>query len=249
MKMIQIFKYWKPTGIISSLNHLESNNILQIGQITSINQQQIFSSSSFSSLLTIGRLDKDSSGLLLLTNSSLLVKELTRTYSLNKNNNIPVTQENKEKNKEDKEDYGSKYEKVYHVKTRNYISNELLQKLRDGVSIKTIGRRKNNPIKSNRKTLPCKIERTYEELYSNNENNKNKVISKNKRTNDLYFILREGRNRQIRKMVGSVGHGVDYLCRLSFGGITLDGLNGPGDILPLTDEEKESLGINFHDLK
>ena len=236
--MARIFKYWKPTGVISSLNPLDPLNILNYGNLTEKNLQLLLSfSSSLPPLQTIGRLDKESSGLLLLTNSLEIRHQLTQTY-----NNHLISHSQDPQNQQQNQIYGSKYPKIYHIKTRNYVSNLLLKKLREGVSIQTMGRRKINPIKSNRKTLPCQIERSYNELFQKNEIKLQ--IEKKDRTNDLYFILREGRNRQIRKMIGSVGHSVESLCRLSIGEVTLEGLKGVGDLLPLTEREIELLEIN-----
>lgn len=259
--MARIFKYWKPIGVTSSFNLKESNNILKSGQ-SNENILKYFNKS-IPSFLSIGRLDKESNGLLLLTNSYQIVIQITKTYnSINQNKNF---------NKNEKEKfYGSKYEKIYHVKTLNYVSDILLEKLREGVSITTMGRRKIGSIKSQRKTLPCRIERTYDKLVSmNDDNNLNNIVnveeekklteqqskqsqlppqqSKQQKTNDLYFALKEGRNRQIRKMIGSVGHSVQSLCRVSIGKVTLEGLKGPGDILPLTKLERESLEIFISD--
>jgi pseudouridine synthase len=228
---MRIFKYWKPIGAVSSFNPLEPYNIFNSGKLKTENLRilQEISSSSSSSLTTVGRLDKDSSGLLLLCDDTEIVLRLTRTY----NSNISregLTEE--EKN----EFYGSKYEKIYHITTENYVSDELLYRLRIGVHIITKGRRVGAE-KSNRKTLPCKIERVLENVTMQNQ------IKPKKKTTDLYIALREGRNRQIRKMIGSVGHSVQTLCRLSFGKVTLDGLKEPGDMLPLSEEEKKSLDI------
>jgi 16S rRNA U516 pseudouridylate synthase RsuA-like enzyme len=59
----------------------------------------------------------------------------------------------------------------------------------------------------------------------------------------LLFTLREGRNRQIRKMVGKYGNAVVELKRTAFGGIKLDGIGEPGDLLPLNQDELLKLGI------
>lgn len=247
---IKIYKYWKPKGVLSSLNINDNYNIIKYGQIKQENLINIFNNNNKENkennnnnnnkednneLLLIGRLDKDSSGLLLLTNSNLIIKKLINTY----NNKKEEENNNKEEEKEE-EGYGSKYPKIYYIITNNYVSNDLLNKLRNGISIKTIGRRKKNPLISYRNTLPCKIERIKENLFIDNNEIK---LEQKKRTNELYFMLREGRNRQIRKMLGAVGHGVNTLCRISIGNVTLEGLNGPGDILPLTEIEKQSLGI------
>jgi pseudouridine synthase len=159
-------------------------------------------------LNTIGRLDKDSCGLLLLTTDMSLCDKLTRT-----------------KNEEEtSSSYGSLFEKKYKIKTAKYVSDILLDRIRNGVVITTASRRKEGT-KNTRQTLPCIVTRLPSNKY------------------ELLVTLKEGRNRQIRKMFGSVGHNVIELQRISFGDITLDGLQGPGDILELTNEEKKSIGI------
>ena len=53
----------------------------------------------------------------------------------------------------------------------------------------------------------------------------------------LQITLIEGRNRQIRKMLGALDHTVVELHRVSFLGMTLDSLNGPGDWMDLDTDE------------
>jgi 23S rRNA pseudouridine2605 synthase len=60
----------------------------------------------------------------------------------------------------------------------------------------------------------------------------------------LQVTLREGKNRQIHRMMDSVGHRVSKLTRLSFAGISIDGLP-PGELRPLRKRELEQLKKNF----
>jgi 16S rRNA U516 pseudouridylate synthase RsuA-like enzyme len=54
----------------------------------------------------------------------------------------------------------------------------------------------------------------------------------------IRITLVEGRNRQIRKMLGALNYAVVDLQRISFLGMTLDSnLKGPGDWMDLTDDE------------
>ena len=87
-----------------------------------------------------------------------------------------------------------------------------------GVVITTIAQRDNNVRKKlTARTLPCKVTRL---------------------TNvAVQMTLVEGRNRQIRKMMGALQLSVTKLQRQSFLGITMDNLRGPGDWRPLTAEE------------
>jgi pseudouridine synthase len=228
---MRILKYWKPVGAVSSLSPLEPFSILKCGKLRDDNFKIL--SESIPPLIPVGRLDKDSSGLLLLTDDPNLVITLTRTY------NPSISREGLSEEQKN-ETYGSKFEKLYHVTTEHFVSDHLLSRLRCGVSITTRGRRVGAE-KSKKKTLPCKIERFLRQ--SENVNIPQRRSNDQTRPLDLYFTLREGRNRQIRKMVGSVGHSVVTLCRLSFGEITLSGLTSPGDVISLTDMERRSLGI------
>ncbi|MDW8360963.1 MAG: pseudouridine synthase [Myxococcales bacterium] len=66
------------------------------------------------------------------------------------------------------------------------------------------------------------------------------VIRRGPRTSWLEIVLTEGRNRQIHRMLEAVGARVMRLVRVSFAGITHEGLR-PGEIRPLTDEELHTL--------
>ena len=129
-----------------------------------------------------------------------------------------------------KQNYGSKYEKVYIVGTRTRVSEAQLNKLRNGIVITTLGRRKGAE-KRTRVTLPCIIHRI-----------KNCIIDNI--TCDLQFHLREGRNRQIRKMLGALGHKAMCIHRIEFARITLAGLSNPGDILELTPDELSLISVH-----
>lgn len=237
---MRIWKYWKPVGAVTSLRSEEPFSILKHGLLTSNHLQMI--NSAVPPIHPVGRLDKDSSGLLLLTDDPLMVIHLTRTYSTSSVDRKDMTTQEKE------ESYGSKYEKIYHITTEHHVADHLLSRLRGGVMITTRGRRV-GAVKSKKKTLPCKIERSMPlDVSDVREGERGRSPEGNSQRRgsqslDLYITLREGRNRQIRKMIGSVGHSVVTLCRLSFGKVTLSGLKGPGDLLPLSEKEMECLVI------
>jgi 23S rRNA pseudouridine2457 synthase len=63
---------------------------------------------------------------------------------------------------------------------------------------------------------------------------------KNVPTAWLRLTLREGRNRQVRRMTAAVGHPTLRLVRVAIGPITLDGL-APGAWRDLTAEERAAL--------
>ncbi|MCD6584794.1 MAG: rRNA pseudouridine synthase [Desulfobacteraceae bacterium] len=104
----------------------------------------------------VGRLDKDSTGLLLLTNDGELHNRLIHP--------------------------SFDHEKEYEVETLKSVSDKSLEILRQGVVIE------------NKKTRPAKIDRIAE--------------------NSFKIILKEGRKRQIRRMVEKVDNRVASLHRI-----------------------------------
>lgn len=134
----------------------------------------------------VGRLDKDSEGLLILTNDGSFANALTHP----KHN----------------------YAKVYRVTVRPSVNDEILNQLRTGIEI------------DGRKTAPCDVN----------------VISEEEGRVVLEFILREGRNRQIRRMCEAVNLEVARLKRISIGPVKLGRLQ-TGKTRRLTDNEVKKL--------
>ena len=134
----------------------------------------------------VGRLDKDSEGLLLLTNDGSFANALTHP----KHN----------------------YAKVYRVTVRPSVNDEILDRLRNGIEI------------DGRKTAPCDVS----------------IITQEEGRVVLEFILREGRNRQIRKMCEAVELQVARLKRISIDPVKLVMLQ-TGKYRQLTDNEVRKL--------
>jgi 23S rRNA pseudouridine2605 synthase len=67
-----------------------------------------------------------------------------------------------------------------------------------------------------------------------------KIVKRARDKSILEITLREGRNRQVRRMLASVGHKVRDLVRIKMGPLTLEGLN-PGFCRKLTPREVRSL--------
>jgi pseudouridine synthase len=63
---------------------------------------------------------------------------------------------------------------------------------------------------------------------------------KNVPTSWLEITLREGRNRQVRRMTAAIGHPTLRLVRIRIGGLTLDGLD-PGQWRDISREELEAI--------
>ncbi len=129
-------------------------------------------------LYPVGRLDADSTGLLLLTNDGELANRLTHP----------------------------RYEvaKAYRARLRDPIAEPELERLRRGVELE------DGP------TGPAEVRR--------------------RGPREIEIVLREGRNRQVRRMLEAVGNRVTALRRVAFGSLRLGDLP-PGRARRLGEEE------------
>ena len=66
------------------------------------------------------------------------------------------------------------------------------------------------------------------------------IIRTGNQKTELLITIHEGRNRQIRRMLTAIGHDTIKLCRISIGGIALNGLK-PGEKRLLSRDEIEDL--------
>ncbi|MBW4623492.1 MAG: rRNA pseudouridine synthase [Cyanosarcina radialis HA8281-LM2] len=102
--------------------------------------------------------------------------------------------------------------KTYEVWVKGHPTESILQQWRDGVML------------SGRKTLPVPV----------------KVLKQTKSQTMLEIVLKEGRNRQIRRVAAQLGHSVVELHRTAIGQICLDRpgkLLLPGQYRPLEGRE------------
>ncbi len=129
-------------------------------------------------LYPVGRLDADSTGLLLLTNDGELANRLTHP----------------------------RYEvpKTYRVQLRYPLSDDDLRRLARGVELE------------DGVTSPADVRRLGER--------------------EVEMVLREGRNRQVRRMAEAIGNAVAALRRVRFGPIELGGLSRGESRLLAADE-------------
>jgi len=143
----------KPEGVVTSCSQQKTKIILDFIDI----DERVY---------PVGRLDKDSKGLVLLTNDGELHNKLSHP-SFN-------------------------HEKEYIVTTVHPINDAALQRMAQGMMMQ------------GKKTRKAKVTR----------------IDKNK----FNIILKQGLNRQIRKMVGQTGNKVDILKRIRMANINLENL-------------------------
>jgi len=159
----------KPRDYVSSCSHPGEKIVLDLVDVS----ERIY---------PVGRLDKDSTGLLLLTNDGRLHHRLSHP--------------------------SFDHEKEYDVTVAKPISDGALKKLRDGLPL------------MGTKTRPARITRISPKRFR--------------------IVLQEGKNRQIRRMVGKVGNEVTRLQRKRFAGIKLGSLP-PGKWRHLSPAEIKSL--------
>lgn len=147
-------------------------------------------------IFPVGRLDENSTGIILLTSDGRLPNAMLGA--------------------------ARDCTKEYIVTPDIRVSDEHIEKLREGVEISTVAqrdhKRKDALVAA---TLPCEVERVGDMK--------------------LRICIKEGRNRQIRKMLGALGYTTRAIHRVSFAGISLDGLAEPGSWAFLTDEEMKTL--------
>lgn len=141
-----------------------------------------------------GRLDRDSEGLMLLTDDGRLQARIT--------------------------DPRHKMEKTYYVQVEGLPDEAALQALREGVELKdgrtrpAEARRIEAPPELWPRTPPIRVRKNIPDCW-------------------IELTIREGRNRQVRRMTAAVGHPTLRLIRWRIGPWTLDGLE-PGEWQELT---------------
>lgn len=169
----------KPKGYITTVKDIHAEKTV-FDLLQGINEK----------LFPVGRLDKDTTGLLLLTNDGELSFKLTHP----------------------------KFEiaKVYYIKIKNNIKDNDIARLEDGIVVEGI------------KTSTAKVE----------------VISRNNDISEIKLTIREGKKRQIRKMINNIGYYLMELKRIKFGPINLGDLR-EGNFRYLAKSEIDKLKNNL----
>jgi pseudouridine synthase len=186
---LEYIKYWKPCGVTCTTDRSIPSNILdRLEQDGYRPDHRVF---------PVGRLDKETSGLILLTSDGRFPNSSLRGRY--------------------------KQPKTYEVLVNDALTDDEIQRLRDGVVITTQAQRDGKrALPLTARTMPCIVE---------TPNDKRR----------LKITLVEGRNRQIRRMIASLDPElrVVELHRCEFMRISLAPLRGPGDWAPLSPKELE----------
>ncbi|CAD2085487.1 pseudouridine synthase, putative [Plasmodium vinckei lentum] len=154
-------------------------------------------------IVSVGRLDRNTSGVLLLTNEYAWINKLTHP----------------------------KYERVrkYMIHIEGPVRMDALKTLADGVYLKD----EYDSKKKNQKTQPALIEILREENV--------KIQNQIKKISVLNISIKEGRNRQIRKMFQQINQPIIKIKRTAFENITLKNIRLPKQYRELTKREITSL--------
>lgn len=113
---------------------------------------------------------------------------------------------------------GEVFNKVIHPRTEVYKT--YLVEAKGNINMTTLNRLKRGIMLDDKMTLPAKA----------------KIILADEYHTVLHFAIKEGRNRQVRRMFDSVGHKVINLKRIMLGELNLDGLE-VGEYRALTKKE------------
>ena len=173
--MTQIVLFNKPHGVLTQFTDKGSKDTQRPTLSSFINILGVYPA---------GRLDRDSEGLLVLTDDGRLQAQIA--------------------------DPKFKKPKTYLVLVERIPSEDALQSLRKGITLK------------DGMTRPAQVERVEPpELWE-----RDPPVRFRKSVPDcwLKFTIREGRNRQVRRMTAAVGHPTLRLVRWSVGEWTLDGI-------------------------
>jgi 23S rRNA pseudouridine2457 synthase len=185
MKKYDYFLIFKPYGMLSQFSGEEQDALL--GDLFDFPKD----------VYPIGRLDKDSEGLLLLTNDNRFKQYLLEPKF--------------------------KVAKEYWVQVEGVPSPEQITTLTNGsINIKHEGR--------THRVAPCEVDIMPD--FSIFERSKPIRFRKNIPTTWLRIILREGKNRQVRKMTAAVGLPTLRLIRGKIGNYSAEQLL-PGDVITL----------------
>ncbi len=166
----QYFIVNKPTGVLST--SFDPSGRMRVIDLVNTDQR----------IFTVGRLDRTSEGLILVTNDGTLAQKLTHPS------------------------YG--IEKRYMISTHGNVSREEMDELKNGVHLSD----------------------GFAQIHDY------RIKKKTKRGSEVEIVLKEGKNREIRRLLAKIGHKVLRLKRIAIGPVLLGDLKA-GDHRRLDGDE------------
>ncbi len=199
---VRVYMLNKPAGVISATKDDEDRTVLDL-----------LKGENVKNLFPVGRLDKDTEGLLLITNDGALSHKL-----LSPKKHV---------------------DKTYLVITDKEISENDMQEMENGIDIgddkKTLPCKLQSvyPRDENVEANNKKFDGADNELITDHLE---EIIARS-----YVITIHEGRYHQVKRMFSHFGANVVYLKRIAFGPLVLDDGLAPGAFRKLTDEEMEML--------
>ena len=183
----------KPAGCISATEDRREQTVIDL--ITDRSREDLF---------PVGRLDKDTEGLLLITNDGDLAHRLLHPKK--------------------------HVDKTYFARIRGEATQEIVQAFAEGLDIG-----------DDKLTLPAKLEIL--SVGCSCVIRDEEGVETEVKASEVNVTIREGRFHQIKRMMEAAGSEVLYLKRLTMGPLQLDETLALGEYRPLTEDEKQALGV------
>ena len=195
------YMFHKPGGCITARKDDNNKTVLEY-----------FNQDNLHGIFPVGRLDKDTEGLLLLTNDGEFNHKLM---------------------------YPDKHvEKTYYFWAFGALDQSDLDSLQRGICIgegEALAKAEKVIVEI------AGIYEDYQELLSLENTKENRKIAKQQKVVSGYITISEGRKHQVKRMLRKVGCYVIYLKRISIGGLQLDENLKKGEYRELTKQEIELL--------
>lgn len=217
----------KPAGVVSATQDNTADTVVSL-----------LGENARKDIFPVGRLDKDTTGLLLLTNDGELAHRLlspkrhvdkvyrvTIEHPLSESEKLELEQGvDISSNTHYEVRYISKNESVSHDKPKSCNESVLHDEsvsFNESISPNEAISCHEPPYQKDSRTLPAKV----------------KIVSES----EILLTIHEGRFHQVKRMLSAVGNRVLALERVEFGGIPLDRSLEPGGYRELTKQEVDSL--------
>ena len=193
----------KPAGCISATEDRREQTVLDL--ITDRSRNDLF---------PVGRLDKDTEGLLLITNDGDLAHRLLHPKK--------------------------HVDKTYFARIRGNATQEMVEAFAQGLDIGDDKPTLPAQLEILSVGGTATVRMTAEDTTEGQTAGSGMMTVE---TSEVKITIREGRFHQIKRMMEAVGSEVLYLKRLTMGPLQLDDQLALGEYRPLTEEEKRALGV------